>query len=175
MSRVARGVLSRATAPALFVTALAAGAARASDWEGPGYVAPPLGSTFRVTVDHAARRLDGASCSAVLTDFRDDRTGRTLAESLREVGMSAGAFVSSLYFLDGTGTLSCRTAGILAYTTLGGRAVLVCRERFVALQKRDHGAAARVLLHEALHALGLTENPPSPYQIDLKLLDRCGW
>ncbi|KAA0256103.1 MAG: hypothetical protein EDX89_03300 [Acidobacteria bacterium] len=175
MCRPVRGVLARAAASALVAATLAAGAARASDPEEPGYVAPKLGPSFRTTVERAARRLDGAPCSSVLTEFVDGRTGRPLVESLRETGMTAGAFLSSLYFLDGTGTPLCRQVGVLAHTLPGGRAVLVCREQFLTLERRDERSAARVLLHEALHALGLKENPPSPWEIDQKVVDRCGW
>lgn len=175
MRRPVRGVFSLAAASALVAATLSAGAALASDQEESGYVAPILGPSFRTTVERAARRLDGSPCSSVLNEFVDGRTGRPLLESLRESGMTAGAFLSSLYFLDGTGTPLCGRVGVMAHTLPGGRAVLVCREQFLTLQARDQRHAARVLLHEALHALGLTENPPFPWEIDQKIVDRCGW
>ena len=176
MFRPARGVLARTLAPAALVAAVSGSRpAVAAEPESTAYVAPRLGTAFKTTVERAAQRLNEPSCAAVLTDFADGRTGRPLAETLAGTGLTPAAFLSSLAFLDGTGTALCGNAGVMAHTTPGGRAVLVCREQFQGLQRKDRGAAARVLLHEALHTLGLFENPPHPYEINDKVHERCGW
>lgn len=176
MFRPARGVLARTLAwAALVAAATASGTALSAEPASTTYIAPRLGPAFRATVERAAQRLNEPSCAAVLTDFVDARTGRPLADTLAESGLTPGDLLSSLYFLDGTGTPLCGNAGVMAHTTPGGRSVLVCRAQFLELQRKDRGAAARVLLHEALHTLGLFENPPHPYEINDKVHQRCGW
>lgn len=170
----ARGVFARALVLAT-LAATVTRAAQAADSQTAGYVDPRLGPSFRTTVEWAAQRFQEATCSALLEDFVDGRTGQPLATSLAASGLSPGAFLSSLYFLDGTGTALCGRDTVMAHTIPGAKGVLVCRAQFLDLQKKNRGAAARVLLHETLHTLGLFENPPHPFEINEKVHARCGW
>jgi hypothetical protein len=38
----------------------------------------------------------------------------------------------------------------------------------------NRGFAAVIVLHEALHSLGLEENPPSSEEITYRVMARCG-
>lgn len=52
-------------------------------------------------------------------------------------------------------------------------ATLVCGSRFVRQVGRNPRHAEATLLHEALHSLGLGENPPSPDYITERVEARC--
>jgi hypothetical protein len=64
-------------------------------------------------------------------------------------------------------------ARTLAVTAPGSRAVWVCPQ-FALEQRRDPGLAEVTLLHEALHSLGLGEDPPSAAEITSRIVTRCG-
>ena len=62
---------------------------------------------------------------------------------------------------------------MIAYTAAGSRVVFVCGRRFQDLWRREPWMAKIVVIHEALHTLGLGENPPSSEQITQRVRDRC--
>jgi hypothetical protein len=136
---------------------------------------PGLGPMFQVVTAEARRLLEKPSCGRIFEEFQDSRTGRPLAASLSETGLGAVAYFESLSFLDGTGTAPCLRPRIQAYTTIGGSTIHVCRAQLYALQKHDWLAAGSTLVHEALHTLGLGENPPPPAEITHRILQHCGW
>jgi hypothetical protein len=41
-------------------------------------------------------------------------------------------------------------------------------------QHRDPGVAAALTIHEELHSLGLSENPPTSQAITAQVIARCG-
>ena len=67
----------------------------------------------------------------------------------------------------------CRDSRVLAFTHPGSREVFLCGENFsrVAFSTPDH--AANILIHEALHTLGLRENPPAPGEITARIAASC--
>jgi hypothetical protein len=67
----------------------------------------------------------------------------------------------------------CARGRTLAVTAPGSRAVWVCPQ-FALEQRRDPGLAEVTLLHEALHSLGLGEDPPSAAEITSRIVTRCG-
>ena len=63
---------------------------------------------------------------------------------------------------------------MLAWTSPGSRAVQICWDQFSAHQRWDTGYTANIIIHEALHTLGLGEGPPEARAISAKVAERCG-
>jgi len=118
----------------------------------------------------AARRLGDPRCQALLGELRD-RGRRPLREALQAEGLSAPEFLDHLYFYDGTET-GCG-AQRLAYTVPGYRVVYVCSKRFRDVYQRNTSLAEVAVVHEALHCLGLGENPPTPQEINAMVQAAC--
>ena len=118
----------------------------------------------------AARRLGDPRCQELLGELRD-RSRRPLREALQAEGWSAPEFLDHLYFYDGT-EAGCG-AQRLAYTVPGYRVVWVCSSRFRDVYQRNTSLAEVAVLHEALHCLGLGENPPTPQQINAMVQAAC--
>ncbi len=120
----------------------------------------------------AARQLDDPQCQRLLDEFAD-ASGRPLRAALDASGLRASEFLeTSVFFYDAPLRL-CGTSN-LAVTAPGSRAVFVCGERFVRQVSRNSRHAEAALIHEALHTLGLGENPPSSDFISERVLARCG-
>ena len=62
---------------------------------------------------------------------------------------------------------------MLATARPGRRVVTVCR-RFARIYQHDPRWGELVLIHEALHTLGLGEDPPSTSAISARVASRCG-
>jgi hypothetical protein len=75
-------------------------------------------------------------------------------------------------FVDGSGSGPCRR-GALAFTAPGHRVVRVCGHRFLREWRSNPRRAQLLLIHEALHTLGLGENPPSSEAITNIVLTHC--
>jgi hypothetical protein len=120
----------------------------------------------------ATQRLENAECQRLLTEFTD-ASGRTLAENLAALGKTPAEFMNALYWVDDRDTPCCVGRGTLAFTAPGQRVIRVCGRRFaeVSLSRPIYGDA--VFIHEMLHALGLTENPPSSSVITRQVIARC--
>ena len=69
---------------------------------------------------------------------------------------------------------ACARPEILAFTSVGSDTVFVCARSFVRVAQRDPALAEMVLIHEALHTLGLGENPPTSGEITARIEERCG-
>jgi len=126
-------------------------------------------------VSGAFQRLTSPGCQDVLSEFTD-RSGRPLQENLLRTGQRPQEYLSLLSYTDGTGLPPCGRPGILAFTQPGTRIVYVCarfRDRFLTLRLRDREELELALIHEALHTLGLGENPPSPQEISERVRLRC--
>lgn len=135
---------------------------------------PRLGPIVLRTVERAAERFGNPGCAALLHDFTDLRSGQPLADTLAATGRTASTFLGSLHFVDADQMSQCRRRPAYAWVPVGSDVVFVCRSRFVALAKKDEWLAGNVLVHEALHSLGLGENPPSSEEITLTVVRRCG-
>jgi hypothetical protein len=147
--------------------------ARASE-RAPRSVDPRLGPPFRHVVAGAAARLESAPCSAVLGSFLDGGTGLTLAEALRETGLTAPEFLLGLTYYGAPDRARCRDERLLAFTSPGSRVVLVCPANFARVARKEPGLAANVLIHESLHALGLADDFPSSVEITRTVEKACG-
>ncbi len=118
----------------------------------------------------AAHRLGSPRCLELLGDLRD-RSRRPLREALAAEGLTAPEFLDHLYFYEGT-EAGCGTQR-LAYTVPGYRVVWVCSSRFRDVYQRNTSLAEVAVVHEALHCLGLGENPPTPQAINAMVQAAC--
>jgi hypothetical protein len=119
----------------------------------------------------AEQALLHPGCDTIFTDFHDP-SGAPLRAALEKAGMPAGAFLRSLRYVNGEHLPVCRP-GILAGTRPGSRVVYLCGLRFAFAQRTNPRLGAALILHEALHALGLSENPPTSLEITAGVLARC--
>lgn len=120
----------------------------------------------------AAQRLESAECRRIFADFHD-RSGTPLQDRLDALGLEAPDYLSFIVFANGAGSRSCHGTDIMAVTAPRGRVVFVCGPRFAAAEARNRQRAELVLLHEALHTLGLGENPPDSLEITRRVAARC--
>jgi len=119
----------------------------------------------------ASQRLGRPACSAVLDDF-EDAAGRPLRERLQAKGADASRYLDRILFYDGFRNGRCATQGVFAFTQPEASVVLVCA-RFYEQAGHDPRLAEMVLIHEALHTLGLGEDPPTSAAITAQVLKRC--
>ena len=135
-------------------------------------VDPFLAAAANAAVAAAESQLLHPLCEAIFSDFHDP-SGAPLRAALDRLGMSGGAFLRSLNYVNGEHLPLCEP-GVLAGTRTGGRVIYLCGSRFASAQRRNPRLGAALILHEALHALGLSENPPTSLQITAGVLGRCG-
>jgi hypothetical protein len=121
----------------------------------------------------AYRRLADSRCQAVFLDFTEP-SGRRLQNVLDEQGQTGQGFLSLLMFYDGVDVPHCRTPGVLAFTEPGSRVIYVGTAWFRQAFERNPGKVEAVIIHEALHSLGLGENPPRSQDITSQVMARCG-
>jgi hypothetical protein len=123
-------------------------------------------------VTGAFERLGQPRCQDLFSEFADPK-GRSLQRGLDDLGMSGQGYLGLVIFYDGQEHAWCASRGILALTARGGRAVFVCPEQFRQLAREHPREAEAVIIHEALHTLGLGENPPSSQEITSRVMSRC--
>ena len=124
-------------------------------------------------VEGAMLRLRDADCQQVLQDF-SDRDGVLLQGVLDRDWESAADFIAALTFVDGSQTRQCQSRqDIAAFTAPGLHTIFICGDRFVQDYSNQPKAAEMLVIHEALHALGLGENPPSSREITARVTRRC--
>jgi hypothetical protein len=121
----------------------------------------------------AARRLEDPDCRRIFSEFRDT-SGARLQDRLDALGVSGPDYLSLVHFADGAGRRSCHRGDVMAVTAPGSRVVYVCGRLFGAVEARSSARAQIVVLHEALHTLGLGENPPDSLEITRRVGERCG-
>jgi hypothetical protein len=120
----------------------------------------------------AGRRLERPQCRRIFSDFRDG-SGVLLQDRLDALSLSGPEYLSWIVFADGSRRRSCQGTDIMAVTAPGSRVVYVCGRRFLEAQQRSEAGAEVVVLHEALHTLGLGENPPDSGEITRQVAARC--
>lgn len=133
---------------------------------------PFTATVVRSALKGAAKRLEHPRCQQVFGDFRDGE-GRTLQENLLELGETGGSYMEKMLFYDGGDARLCKRGSVLAFTTPGSRVVMVCARAFREMGREDPRVAEAVLIHEALHSLGLGENPPTSQAITARVLKMC--
>jgi hypothetical protein len=123
-------------------------------------------------VEGARRRLQAEECRRIFTDF-EDAAGAPLQRRLDTLRLDGAAWLGQIVFTEGFGQRACRRGQVLALTMPGSRVVYVCGARLRAAQARRSADAEVVVLHEALHTLGLGENPPDSLEITRRVSARC--
>ncbi len=124
-------------------------------------------------IAQAKEKLAAPACLLVLEDFRDT-AGRPLSEKLAATGLGAPAFLESLEFRDGRSEAICRRGRVDAFTSVGGSTVWTCPGGSLTLGAAETRSGPNALIHEMLHALGLSENPPTSLEITHQVGARCG-
>jgi hypothetical protein len=127
---------------------------------------------YRSLVGAIDRLERSASCRSVLDDFTT-ASGEPLSVVVEARGESPGRYLAGLLFLDGTAHARCRSGGVAAFTAPGWRVVYVCSAVFRERLQHHSAEAEAALIHEALHTLGLGENPPTPRAIQDRVRARC--
>ena len=120
----------------------------------------------------AAERLARPACAGLLDEFTD-AAGMSLRGNLEAAGVPAPEYLERyVLFYNGLEAGRCGKKRVLAMTKPGSRVVLVCWSFF--RQAGDNPALDEaIIIHEALHTLGLGENPPSSLEITARVLERC--
>ncbi len=131
-----------------------------------------LAAEVRQSLAGASDWLREDACQVLLSQFKDQR-GRPLHERLRDLEQDAPGYLGLLIFVEESPSVQCRKGETLAFTTPGSRVVYVCGERFQRVSRTAPWRGRGVLIHEALHTLGLGENPPSTQFITETVLYRC--
>jgi len=129
------------------------------------------GRAFERTRVQAAALLEGESCRQVFSDFRDVE-GRTLQEKLDDLGQTPAEYLGTVRFLNGEVQPLCRRSSVQMVTSGKSLYVYVCPQ-FRQFQDRRPELAPVLVIHEALHTLGLGENPPTSTEITSRILARC--
>ncbi len=168
------GRLGRTLVPAILALAALAGAVRVE-----GADAFVANARLRQTRDRsllaeairgAARRLADPRCQELLGELQDRRR-QPLRAVLDGQGLSAPEFLGRLFFFDGT-EAGCRGRR-LAYTEPGSHVVFVCGAEFSGMYVQNASRAEVAIVHEALHCLGLGENPPTWQEINDRVEAAC--
>ena len=107
------------------------------------------------------------------SEFQDG-AGRPLHAKLSALRTDGPRYLGLLLFIDGRATGWCLAGQTLAYTEPGSRVVFVCGRRFHEAWKRSPAFAEAAIIEQALHTLGLGENPPSPQAITATVQSYCG-
>lgn len=128
--------------------------------------------TLRRVLDGARQRLAERRCQEVLDEF-SGADGRPLRLRLDELGRSPADYLGLIVFYDGRKHPRCRAKGVVAATQVGSRVVYVCPEELGRRARQYPLWAEATLIHEALHTLGLGENPPSSREITSAVIRRC--
>lgn len=168
------GHLGRTLLPALLALGAVSGPARAEDTEAVVANArlrqPRDRALLAEAIQGAARRLGDPQCQELLGELHD-RSRQPLRAVLDAQGLSAPGFLGRLLFFDGTESL-CKGRR-LAYTEPGSRVVYVCGNQFRDMYQQNAARAEVAVVHEALHCLGLGENPPTWQEINDRVEAAC--
>ena len=134
---------------------------------------PAVARAVGEALQEAWRQLEEPRCQALLTEF-SDRRGRPLATNIPEDAGNLQTHLARIVFIDGSDTKLC-ARGAVAVTEPGSRVVRVCGDRLVwRTWRQSSRQVVAAFIHEALHTLGLGENPPSSAEITSRVLKRCG-
>jgi hypothetical protein len=128
-------------------------------------------ATVRRAIDLALAKLARPGCPGVYEDF-ELPNGGTPRHELERIGIGPEEWLESLVFIDGSRDPICRIGRAVLTTTPGSRVIRVC-PGFARFQLGDPGLSASLIIHESLHALGLSENPPSSNEITQRVERRC--
>ncbi len=127
---------------------------------------------LRRAVMGALQRLARPQCQQLFSEF-EDATGRSLQEKLNVLGQTPAGYLGWMLFADGTRLRRCQDPNVFAMTRPGSRVVFLCGHQFAIVAGNNPALSEAFLIHEELHSLGLSENPPSPGEITARVLAMC--
>jgi hypothetical protein len=168
---------------ALFVALAIAGGALGTNAAGAGTEAElaafattlvprgPAGLAIGPARALAAERLGSSACREIF-EVLPDFTGRPVARRLEAGERSPSSHFSRLSFIVTTAG-PCARNGVAAWSVAGEPCVRVCPHAFIETARRDRGEAAAILIHEALHTLGVGEEA-APEPLTDFVRHRCG-
>ena len=104
----------------------------------------------------ATERLGTDACRRIFEEV-PDFTGRPVARRLADARRSPSAHFARLLFVEGAGG-PCGASLVAAWSVAGDLRVRICPLTFGATAARDRREAAAILIHEALHTLGVAED-----------------
>lgn len=104
----------------------------------------------------AAERLGTGACRTLFELVRDF-TGRPVARRLELAERSPSSHFARISFQEAEGG-PCSEDGIAAWSSPGNMHVHLCGRLFRDVAARDRREAAAILIHEALHTLGVEED-----------------
>ena len=159
------------TALLVLTLSLAATVARPGSLEKALVLAGMEGRALERARARAIALLEGDPCRQLFSDFKDAE-GRILKEKLDALGQTPAEYLGSVQFLNGEVQPLCRRSTVQMATTGKSRYVYVCPQ-FLRLQDRRPELAPVLVIHEALHTLGLGENPPTSMEITGRIFERC--
>jgi hypothetical protein len=116
----------------------------------------PLALTVGPARDLAAERLGHAACRGIFEELADF-TGRPAARRLAQAGRSPSSHFARLRFV-ASAEGPCMEDVVAAWSVAGDPRVRVCPRVFAMVAGHDRREAAALLIHEALHTLGVAEN-----------------
>jgi hypothetical protein len=165
------GLRRSALAVATLALSLAGAAARPASLEKALVLAGMEGRALERARTQATALLQGEECRKVFSEFTDAE-GRTLQDKLDALGQTPAEYLGSVRFLNGEVQPLCRRSTVKMVTTGKSQYVYVCPQ-FREYQERRPEVAPILVIHEALHTLGLGENPPTSMEITGRILARC--
>lgn len=115
----------------------------------------PLAQVLAPVRDLAVERLGRTDCRKIFEELHDF-TGRPVARRLEAGERSPSAHFARLTFVESPDG-PC-AANLAAWSVAGDVRVRICSREFSALAGRDRRGAAAILIHEALHTLGVGED-----------------
>jgi hypothetical protein len=177
-----RGVASLRVVGVVVALLGSSGLLAGADASGPGSADPVFHVRLRQSRDGFAvgqalqgahRRLADSRCQEVFSDFTE-ASGRSLQDVLDQQGQTGQSYLGLLIFYEGADTPRCHVPGVLAFTHPGSRVVYICSKWFREASTLNPAKVEAVIIHEALHSLGLGENPPRSQDITARVVARCG-
>ena len=117
-------------------------------------------------------KLESEECRRVFSDYADAQ-GRLLQENLDALGLTPAGYLRTILFKDGRQHVRCRNPRVMAFTSPGSRVVFLCPTQFENAARQNQVRTTAIVIHEAMHTLGLGENPPSTEEITHGVLARC--
>ena len=134
-------------------------------------LSPAASKALGSAVTLAKSALRRPACRMLLDAYSDEE-GRHLQKNLDALGASPSSYLGWLSFHPASAAAGrCADRSVVFFTTPSSRVVFACEGRLEGLEP---GLAGALVLHEALHTLGLGENPPSPSQITARVREKCG-